>query len=88
MFTLELDDPGSLVDVLNVLKHYSLNMSSISSRPYNSGKNDRKWQYIFYIEYDSDPEDPKMTTFYKEINKKCVKWCLWGSFPRNQRYYQ
>lgn len=88
MFTLELDDPGSLVDVLNVLKEYSLNMSSISSRPYNSGKNDRKWQYIFYIEYDSDPENPKMATFYKEINEKCVKWCLWGSFPRNERYYQ
>ncbi|CAB4253516.1 similar to Saccharomyces cerevisiae YNL316C PHA2 Prephenate dehydratase, catalyzes the conversion of prephanate to phenylpyruvate, which is a step in the phenylalanine biosynthesis pathway [Maudiozyma barnettii] len=88
MFTLELDDPGSLVDVLNVLKEYSLNMSSISSRPYNSGKDGRKWQYIFYIEYDSDPQIADIKTFYEEINDRCVKWCLWGSFPRNERYYQ
>ena len=88
MFTLELDDPGSLVDVLTVLKEHSLNMSSISSRPYNGGQNGRKWQYIFYIEYDSDPEVNNMDAFYNEINDQCVKWCLWGSFPRNQRYYQ
>ncbi|GMM57344.1 prephenate dehydratase [Maudiozyma humilis] len=88
MFTLELDDPGSLVDVLTVLKEHKLNMSSISSRPYNGGQNGRKWQYIFYIEYDSDPAVNRMDAFYREINDKCVKWCLWGSFPRNQRYYQ
>lgn len=88
MFTLGLDDPGSLVDVLIILKEYSVNMSSISSRPYDNDINNRKWQYIFYIEYDFDPEGKDMDSFYSKINDRCVKWCLWGTFPRNERYYQ
>lgn len=87
-FTIEQDEPGSLVDVLNILKDHSVNMSSIHSRPYNSASSPRKWQYVFFVEYTMDTNKTKMDAFYNQIADKCFQWCLWGTFPRNERYYQ
>ncbi|EJS42101.1 pha2p [Saccharomyces arboricola H-6] len=87
-FTIRQDDPGSLVDVLNVLKIHSLNMCSISSRPFHLNEDDRNWRYLFFIEYYTDknaPEDNE--TFYKDISEKSKQWCLWGTFSRNKMYY-
>ncbi|QHS75619.1 prephenate dehydratase PHA2 [Saccharomyces paradoxus] len=87
-FTTRQDDPGSLVDVLNVLKIHSLNMCSINSRPFHLEENDRNWRYLFFIEYYTDKNTPKdKERFYKDISEKSKKWCLWGTFPRNERYY-
>lgn len=96
-FLTEQDYPGSLVDVLNVLKDNDLNMTSISSRPFNAesvefikrdnGKVVRKWQYIFYVEFNNN-SCTDMTHFYKMINDKCLRWCQWGTFPRNDEYYK
>ncbi|CCF56285.1 hypothetical protein KAFR_0A08510 [Kazachstania africana CBS 2517] len=87
-FTTEQDCPGSLVDVLTILKNFSINMCSISSRPFNNKTSTRKWQYIFYIEYDFDGSRDIWDSFYEQINLKCMEWCLWGTFPRNDRYYK
>lgn len=87
-FTIEQDEPGSLVDVLNILKEHSVNMSSIHSRPYNSTTSPRKWQYVFFIEYTFDHDKTDINSFYKQFDEKCLQWCLWGIFPRNERYYQ
>ncbi|CCK72615.1 prephenate dehydratase PHA2 KNAG_0K02520 [Huiozyma naganishii CBS 8797] len=87
-FTIEQDDPGSLVDMLTVLKKHAVNMCSIHSRPYNSSANPRKWQYIFYVEYDYDPKKQDWDEFYKQLSGECMQWCLWGTFPRNHKYYQ
>lgn len=87
-FTTEQDEPGSLVDVLNILKDHWVNMSSIHSRPYNSTTSPRKWQYVFFVEYTLDENKTKMEEFYNQIDSKCLQWCLWGTFTRNERYYQ
>lgn len=84
-FTIKQDDPGSLVDVLVVLKNHAVNMCSISSRPLAS--QGRKWQYIFFIEYYSDSEKTDWDAFYREISASCSLWCLWGAFSRNELYY-
>lgn len=87
-FTTRQDDPGSLVDVLNVLKLYSLNMCSINSRPFNLSDGDRNWRYLFFIEYYTDKNAPNNNkSFYKDIGGKCKQWCLWGTFPRSEMYY-
>lgn len=85
-FTVKYDDPGSLVDVLMVLKQHGVNMCSINSRPFNNG-NERKWQYIFFIEYYHE-EGKLWDQVYSEIGLRCSKWCNWGTFYRNGRYYQ
>lgn len=87
-FTIKQDDPGALVDILTVLKDYKVNMCSINSRPFNYGLNDRKWQYIFFIEYYHDEDRKNWDAFYDDIGSLCLQWCLWGTFPRNQKYYE
>lgn len=87
-FTIRQDDPGSLVDILAVLKDYNLNMCSISSRPYEERTSARKWQYIFFIEFYLREPHGHITKFYKEFGAKCIKWCLWGIFPRHENYYR
>lgn len=87
-FTTEQDEPGSLVDVLNILKDHSVNMCSIHSRPYNDPKSPRKWQYVFFAEYTLDKTKTDVDIFYNQIAEKCLQWCLWGTFSRNERYYQ
>ncbi|AQZ11745.1 PHA2 (YNL316C) [Zygosaccharomyces parabailii] len=84
-FTTKHDDPGSLVDVLSILKTHSINMCSINSRPLNRGT--QKWQYVFFIEYYY-AEPRNWDAFFKEIGSVCSYWCLWGTFPRNERYYE
>ncbi|CCD25929.2 prephenate dehydratase PHA2 NDAI_0G01530 [Naumovozyma dairenensis CBS 421] len=86
-FTARKDDPGSLVDILMILKSHSLNMCSISSRPCNRGLDGRNWHYIFFIEYYNFSEHIDWEKFHEEFDKHCLEWCLWGSFPRNERYY-
>ncbi|GAV52844.1 hypothetical protein ZYGR_0AI01260 [Zygosaccharomyces rouxii] len=84
-FTTKQDDPGSLVDVLTILKTHGVNMCSINSRPYNRGK--QKWQYVFFIEYYYQKEGHDWDVFYQELENLCSEWCLWGIFPRNANYY-
>lgn len=87
-FTTRHDDPGSLVDVLNILKIHSLNMCSINSRPFHLDEHDRNWRYLFFIEYYTEKNTPKnKEKFYEDISDKSKQWCLWGTFPRNERYY-
>lgn len=87
-FTIKQDDPGALVDILTVLKEYKVSMCSINSRPFNNGSNDRKWQYVFFIEYYHDEDRTNWDAFYENIGSLCLEWCLWGTFPRNQKYYE
>ncbi|CCH58581.1 hypothetical protein TBLA_0A07920 [Henningerozyma blattae CBS 6284] len=88
-FGIEKNEPGSLVDVLMILKKYQLNMVSVNSRPYNDPSNNdsKKWDYFFYIEFVCERDDIDWNEFYQSIDNNCITWCLWGSFPRNKRYY-
>ncbi|KAH3898685.1 related to Putative prephenate dehydratase [Saccharomycodes ludwigii] len=86
LFTIKKNVPGCLVEVLNILKDYGINMTSISSRP--SGKLEQNWEYVFYIEYIYDPSKPWKTEIYPKFNEKCISWCVWGIFNRNPDYYK
>ncbi|QLG73688.1 hypothetical protein HG535_0F01990 [Zygotorulaspora mrakii] len=86
-FTTKQDDPGALVDVLTVLKDYSVNMCSINTRPFNTVTLERKWQYVFFLEYYENNENIDWTKFYQQFGSYCLEWCLWGTFYRDPRYY-
>ncbi|SCU93801.1 LANO_0E04830g1_1 [Lachancea nothofagi CBS 11611] len=99
-FVVKQDSPGSLVDVLNVLKEHQINMCSISSRPYHYPKENensiqqedteskkRKWQYIFFIEVNHD-SSVDWTLVIAGISSNSLKFCFWGTFYRNIRYFE
>lgn len=86
-FAVKQDDPGALVEVLTVLKNHSVNMCSINSRPLNSALLGRKWQYLFFIEYYKTKPKTNEEAFYSDMSNSCSSWCLWGTFARNERYY-
>lgn len=88
-FAVKVDDPGSLVDVLSVLKNHGMNTCSINSRPLNNKqiRKNRNWQYLFFIEYYNSAEKRDEETFYRDISNSCSSWCLWGTFGRNERYH-
>lgn len=100
-FLIKQDDPGSLVDVLEVFKMHNINMCSISSRPYHKLKkensetipeyteldaSDRKWQYVFFVEF-AHAEERDWAKVFKDISSRCLSYCLWGTFFRDGRYY-
>lgn len=86
-FTTQQDDPGALVEVLTVLKEHSVNMCSINTRPFIEESLERKWQYVFFLEYYHDDKKNDWPTFYDEFGSHCLGWCLWGTFDRDSRYY-
>ncbi|SCU98731.1 LAFA_0G19856g1_1 [Lachancea sp. 'fantastica'] len=99
-FIVAQDTPGSLVDVLNVLKENQINMCSISSRPYHYPVDNetgarreseeakrRKWQYIFFIELNHESA-VNWEPIFTGLSSKSLKFCLWGTFNRNGRYYE
>ena len=49
VFTLE-DQPGTLLDILNIFKDQDLNMNHIESRP----SKDPRWNYYFLVTLESD----------------------------------
>ncbi|SCU93266.1 LADA_0G02168g1_1 [Lachancea dasiensis] len=98
-FVVKQDSPGSLVDVLNVLKEHRINMCSITSRPYHFPKDDRiqltpeneegrwrKWQYIFFVEVTHDNR-LDWAPVLKGIRSNSMRFCFWGTLHRNGRYY-
>ena len=86
-FTIN-DNPGALVNILSVLKDHSLNMCSIASRPFTTNEiSSRKWQYVFFVEFYNNSTNTDWDAFYREIDPQCLTWTLWGTFPRNERYY-
>ncbi|AMD18600.1 HBL302Cp [Eremothecium sinecaudum] len=85
-FTTERDAPGSLSDVLSVFKKHEINMCSIMSRPYCRRGDSRKWQYVFFIEYE-DKEYLPWDQIESELTVHCQSWCQWGQFYRDSKYY-
>lgn len=87
-FVINQDSPGSLVEVLNVLKVQNLNMCSINSRPFhNNLSRERNWQYCFFAEY-YDNEDGDRKELARGFDENCAKWIHWGKFPRDGSYYE
>jgi chorismate mutase/prephenate dehydratase len=69
---------GALVDVLDVFKRYSINMTNIESRP--SRKRER--EYYFFVDCLGHRTDKNVREGLEESRKHCLQLSILGSFPR------
>ncbi len=77
MFTTE-HKPGSLVEVLNVLRDYGLNMTHIDKRPSKRVN----WEYYFFVDLVGHFSDPALQKAVDEARKHCLQMTYLGSYPR------
>ena len=80
MFTTE-DRPGSLVDVLNVFKRNSINLTHIDKRP----SLEVNWDYTFFIDAIGHRKETKFAEIIGEARAHCKELTVLGSFPRCKR---
>jgi prephenate dehydratase/prephenate dehydrogenase len=70
------NEPGALLEVLEPLKRYAVNMSKLESRP--SGK--EVWSYSFYIDVDGNQQDDNVASALAALNKPNIDVKILGSY--------
>ena len=71
------DRPGSLVDILDVFKRYSMNLSHIEKRPSQQVDTD----YTFFVDILGHVEDGKTSMILGEVKAFCKSLHVLGSYP-------
>lgn len=69
---------GALVDVLEVFKKYSINLTNIESRPSKK----RGWEYYFFVDFLGHHTEERVQIGMEESRKHCLQLSILGSFPR------
>ncbi|MDA1060960.1 MAG: prephenate dehydratase [bacterium] len=75
-FHFSADAPGSLFSVFQDFKNARINMTKIESRPTKSHFGD----YIFYLDFEGELNDPKVKKLLKGVEKKVAKLKILGSY--------
>lgn len=71
--------PGALVEALLVFNKYGVNMTKIQSRPVPGNQ----WEEMFYIDFEGNIEDDKVSLMLDELGKNSRYFKLFGSYPLN-----
>jgi chorismate mutase/prephenate dehydratase len=69
---------GALVDVLDVFRNHSLNLTNIESRP---GRK-REWEYYFFVDFVGHKNDENVKNALNDSRQHCLQLSVLGSFPR------
>lgn len=69
---------GALVDVLNVLGRFGINMTNIDTRPSKR----RNWEYYFYVDLEGHIEEERVAKAVAACKEHCLELHVLGSFPR------
>jgi chorismate mutase/prephenate dehydratase len=69
---------GALADVLEVFRKYSINMTTIESRPSKK----REWEYYFFVDLLGHRTDERVKAGLEEARQHCLQLSILGSFPR------
>jgi chorismate mutase/prephenate dehydratase len=69
---------GALVDVLNVLREYGINLTNIDTRPSQR----RNFEYYFFTDLIGHTDDANVKAALDEVRKHCSQLAILGSFPR------
>ncbi len=69
---------GALVDVLNVFRGESINLTMITSRPSKK----RNWEYYFFIDIEGHIEDEAVRRAVEAARDHCLQLSVLGSFPK------
>jgi chorismate mutase/prephenate dehydratase len=78
---MTVDQPGALVDILDVFKRNSINLTHIEKRP--SGK--VNWDYTFFVDLEGHRDDPRIAAIIGEARAHCKSLTVLGSFPACMR---
>jgi chorismate mutase/prephenate dehydratase len=69
---------GALVDVLEVFKKYSINLTNIESRPSKK----REWEYYFFVDFLGHRTEERVQAGMEAAKQHCLQLSILGSFPR------
>ena len=69
---------GALVEVLNVLDQYALNMTNIDTRPSKR----RNWEYYFFVDCEGHIDDQNVRDAVDAARGHCLEMHVLGSYPR------
>lgn len=83
IFTLNHNDPGALCSALDIFRKYSINMTTINSRPSHKAP----WQYVFFIELIGKLDDENVTKSFKFLSNTCTDFAVLGTFKRSWRFW-
>lgn len=72
------NEAGSLYKLLEEFAKNKINLTKIESRP---GK-EKKWAYIFSIDFEGHSDDPKIKKVLKKVEEKSIYYKLLGSYPK------
>lgn len=72
--------PGALVEVLEVLRRFGINMTNIDTRPSRR----RNWEYYFFVDCDGHADDEAFRAAVDEARQHCLQFNVLGSFPKAQ----
>jgi chorismate mutase / prephenate dehydratase len=72
------DSPGALSRLLEPLARYRISMTRIESRPSHR----RKWDYVFFIDFEGHADEPHVTKALAELKKRSSLFRVLGSYPR------
>lgn len=71
--------PGSLLELLQIIAKYDINMTKIESRPVKNKVGD----YRFFIEADCDLGSEQVQETFAAIQKDTLEWKLLGAYTHN-----
>ncbi|MCL2625786.1 MAG: prephenate dehydratase [Cystobacterineae bacterium] len=75
-----LDQPGTLMRLLEPLARHGISMTKIESRPSKRGL----WNYVFFLDVEGHMEDAVVAEAFEEMKKASILFKVLGSYPRAQ----
>jgi prephenate dehydratase len=73
------NEPGTLLDALQVFAGRGINLSKLESRPSRSAA----WEYVFWADLDADAADPAAAAALDELRAEATMVRVFGSYRRS-----
>ena len=70
-------EPGALFRIIEKFNEYEVNLTKIESRP----KKDITWEYNFYVDFEGNAEDAKISEMINKIKENTLFLKILGSYP-------
>ena len=74
------NEEGSLIECLNVLHEFGINMSKLESRP----RMNEPWKYSFHLDIIANTADPKTQKALAKLNEKAAELKVLGCYAKQE----